>query len=252
MRPHLRGAISRLMIFCLVGWTLAIAMACVLVPRIYRRYGHVIPFVREASWNRTMEQKKAQLGGVPWQDKRPLFVFAGDSHVEMGDWYSLWAGRFAVRNCGLSMAKIEDVEILAGTIADRPVDTVVLMCGVNNLGAKEAVDSCAAKYERLLSTVSDVLQPRRIVVASVMPVQQTYGEQTGSDTNRRIAEFNEKLAAMSTQYRAIFVPVDAVVSNSEGGLKENLTFDGLHLNSLGYAMVAPVLQDVLEKTASQP
>ncbi len=94
--------------FCGTGWLLAVGLLCWAAPRIYHRLISQLPAVQNENWERTLTEKKRELSS-PWQDPRPLIVLAGDSEIELGGWYELFAGGWAVRNCGLSRAKIADV-----------------------------------------------------------------------------------------------------------------------------------------------
>src|SRR6516165_2527263 len=94
-------------IFC-SGWLLAIALACFVLPRAIHRLYLSFPSVQREDFQGALARKKQELG-MPWKDSRPLILMAGDSQIEMGDWYQVLGGSFAVRNCGLSRARISDV-----------------------------------------------------------------------------------------------------------------------------------------------
>src|SRR5215469_7975115 len=127
-----------ILFFC-SGWLLAAVLICYLLPRAAHRFYLTFPSVQHEDWQRAVAQKKQELS-VPWKDTRPLIIMAGDSQIEMGDWYQLLGGSFAVRNCGLSRARISDVTELISAIADRDPKEVVLMCGINNLGIHDSVE----------------------------------------------------------------------------------------------------------------
>src|ERR1035441_10186015 len=109
--------------FCGTGWLLVVVLSCWAAPRVYRRLISHLPTTQQANWNGTLAEKKRELSSK-WQDQRPLIILAGDSQIEFGNWYDLFAGGWAVRNCGLARAKIADVTQLVSAIGDqRPKST---------------------------------------------------------------------------------------------------------------------------------
>ena len=104
-------------LFGCAGWFLAVLLACLILPRIWNRIFLKLPSIQREQWVRVMADKKRELA-LPWRDTRPLIVIAGDSQIELGDWYGLFGGAFAIRNGGLSRAKIEDVTSLVSSLGD--------------------------------------------------------------------------------------------------------------------------------------
>jgi lysophospholipase L1-like esterase len=236
-------------VFCCAGWLFA-AVACLILLRTGNHFLHKLPSVQHDIWTRILAGKKNEFASS-WRDARPLIIMAGDSQVELGDWYGLFAGAFAIRNCGLSQAKIKDVTELVSVIADRDPKMVVLMCGVNNLGRKDAVAACLNDYEQLLSVLHTSIRPQRIIVMSVMPVRETVFDRASHELNRQIVVFDSQLEALSQRHKAEFVNVNPAVTDDHGGLAANLTMDGLHLNREGYKRLAGVLAPLFANT-NQP
>jgi len=225
----------------------AALLACLILPRICNRVFLKLPSVQREQWIRVMTDRKRALA-LPWHDTRPLIVMAGDSQIEFGDWYGLFGGAFAIRNCGLSRAKIEDVTSLVSNLGDPNPKMMVLMCGVNSLNGKNPVSTCISNYMQLLSTVNTSIHPQRLIVLSVMPVRESALDQASHEFNRRIVTFNSELETLCPRYKAEFINVNSVVMDSRGGLAADLTPDGLHLNLDGYRKIAGVLAPVLAKT----
>jgi lysophospholipase L1-like esterase len=229
------------MLFCFAGWALAAMLGLVILPRVYPRLILRLPSIRQDVWNQVVAGRKAALAAAPWRDSRPLHVFAGDSHIEMGNWYELFGGACAVRNCGLSSATIQEVTTLVEAVPDRTPETVVLMCGINNLGRDEPVERCAADYERLLAAAR-ALKPRKIIVLSVMPVRQSPVDQSSRKLNQAVFALDERLEKLCGLHNAVFVNANGAVTNDSGGLAGELTTDGLHLNGRGYLKIAEVIR----------
>ena len=229
---------------CCSGWLLAILLAGAVLPRLYHRLWLTFPSVQNENWTLALDEKKREFA-VRWGDVRPLTIMAGDSQVEQGDWYGLFGGSIAIRNCGLSRAKIGDVTNLISAINDRNPEKIVLQCGVNNLCGGDPVESCIKDYEQLISTSRALLHPRKIIVLSVMPVRESRFDQASRQVNRQIMAFNQKLENTCGRQQAQFVDISRAVAANQGGLSARLTSDGLHLNHEGYQRIAALLVPVL-------
>jgi hypothetical protein len=194
---------------------------------------------RQTRWQRNFHRHKAQISSTLWNGARPLCVLFGDSHVEAGKWDELCHGPYGLRNCGHGGAKIEHIQQIVEAIPDSDIEIAVLMCGINNIGRGEPVDSCFKRFNELLSVTREKLQPRKILVVSVMPLRQTNEQMR--DINAAISELNSRLKAMCLAANATFVDLTGVVAKPDGGLSEKLTSDGLHLNDQGYRAIASTL-----------
>jgi hypothetical protein len=62
-------------VFFGIGWLLAIMLSIWAIPRIYHRLVVRLPAYEKNNWDQALLQKKRELS-LPWQDSRPLIVFA--------------------------------------------------------------------------------------------------------------------------------------------------------------------------------
>lgn len=193
---------------------------------------------RQTRWQRTFQRHKVQIAAEAWTGARPLYLLLGDSHVEGGKWDLLCPGPYGLRNCGHGGAKVRRVHEVLEAIPDRDVEGVLLMCGINNIGRGDSVDGTFEDFKTLLIAIRQELQPKRIVVAAVMPLRR---KPDTSKINANIAEFNRRLKKLCLESNAIFVDVASMVAEPDGGLSQKLTSDGLHLNDRGYRTISPAL-----------
>ena len=238
-------------VFFGIGWLLAIMLSIWAIPRIYHRLVVRLPAYEKNNWDQALSQKKRELS-LPWQDSRPLIIFAGDSEIEFGDWYDLFGGAWAVRNCGLARSKIADVSQLVSVIGQPRPRMAVLMCGVNNFGHGDSRDACVRDYEELLATVRAHLQPEFILVLSVMPVRETPVDRAAQQFNMNIVQFNTELAECCRRHQIQFLDVNPAVIGANGGLADELTEDGLHLNAEGYRRLARIISPQLAALMHSP
>jgi lysophospholipase L1-like esterase len=238
-------------LFCGTGWLLAALLSCWAAPHFYHRLISLLPAVQNENWQQTLAEKKRALA-TAWQDSRPLLILAGDSQIEFGNWYDLFGGAWAVRNCGLARAKIADVTELVSAIGSPHPKTVVLLCGVNNLGANETSAASVREFELLLTAVHTHLQPEAIFVLSVLPVRESAVDHASRQFNLKVKEFNAALAGCCRAHQVRFVNVNAAVADAHGGLAAELTLDGLHLNAEGYRRLAGIIAPQLAPPQHAP
>ena len=238
-------------LFFSAGWLLAILLGFWAAPRVYHRLLMHLPGHQRDNWVQTLAEKQRALSSQ-WLDPRRLIIFAGDSQIEYGNWYDLFAGAWAVRNCGLAASKIADVTQLVSAIGDPHPHTVVLLCGGNNLGHHDNRDACVRDYETLLAAVRTHLQPESILVLSVMPMRESAADHAAHQFNANLVQFNTELATCCRRHQVQFLDVTAAVMGENGGLAEELTGDGLHLNAEGYRRLARIVAPQLTTLMHTP
>jgi lysophospholipase L1-like esterase len=238
--PKLSGGYGWKWLGC-AGWLIAGVLGFWAVPRIYHHFTDGFPALYRGYIGPAVANKKRALLS-PWQDRRPLIILAGDSHIEFGNWYDLFGGARAVRNCGLAGAQVADVTELVSAITDLHPQMIVLMCGVNNfLHGQTGPDQCLKDYELLLATIRARLQPGSILVLSLMPLRESPSERSVHQLNAAINQFNLRLSAFCREHQVVFLDVNPAVSDANGSLAPELTADGLHLNLDGYQRLAAAI-----------
>jgi lysophospholipase L1-like esterase len=233
------------------GWLLWLLLIWQLRDRLRSRMDVWFPLLSPSNqWEQKVEAKMKDLRDIAWQDRRPLVMILGDSQVEMGNWYDLFRGVFSIRNGGLSQAKIQDVTRIAEIISSANPSIVVLFCGINDLGAGSSVEGAFRDYGKLLGRVSSSLGREQVVVVSIMPVSKGRLADGSQGLNARVLNLNAALQNYCAKEGFAYVDVTSAISEN-GMLKEELTWDGLHLNSMGYRQIAariePCLLGVYEK-----
>jgi len=202
-------------------------------------------FGRPTDLSGRISLQRHRLATLIWQDKRPLCLFLGDSQIELGNWYELFSGANALINAGVSMSRVRDVASLIDQGSASKIDTVVLMCGINDLGAGEKPVKVMRDYEQLLDLIAVKIRPRRTIVLSVMPVLISgVNEFRSISLNASVAELNGMLAPMVQSKGAEFLNLTPLVAQGKS-INPKFTFDGLHPNSNGYAVIADALARVL-------
>jgi lysophospholipase L1-like esterase len=128
---------------------------------------------------------------------------------------------------------------------------VHIFAGTNDLGGNTGPETNTEIMDQLTSIV-EVAQANnvKILIASVTPVVNLSGGNVWTDRrpNPQIVALNQSIQALCQQTGAVYVDYyDALVDPTTGAMNVNLTVDGLHPNTAGYALMVPVAQAALAK-----
>jgi len=234
-------------ISCLSGWLLFAILLWYVRQRVFTKAADL--FARsgnEGERTRHVEQACADLSQQPWLDSRDTLVFIGDSHIEMGNWYAMFRGRFSIRNAGISMSRIQDTTTVAESLATVRPKAVVVQCGINNLGNGENIAKCLVDLDRLFKALHRACSSQRVLFLSVMPVVERPLDSNAGIINKRVAELNRELKKRCADEGFYFADITKNIVR-EGGLNPELSQDGLHLNTKGYQAIAPLVGMAIDK-----
>lgn len=171
-------------------------------------------------------------------------VLVGDSLTDRGEWAEMF-GDASLRNRGVAGDTTRDILArLPSIVALRPA-RVLLLAGVNDLGAGEPVAAIAGRYGAILAALREGVPGARIHCQSVLPVRE--GLAPKPITNRLIEELNTAIAREAAARGCAYVDVRSALLDEGGQLAAAFTLDGLHLTGKGYTawagVIAPLLKD---------
>ena len=171
-------------------------------------------------------------------DNMDELSFVGDSEVARWDLQHYFPTRI-VRNYGRSGAGIEYVESLAGQFKEQ---TVVVIIGTNDLHF--LIDGDADQYVARYVEAVMGLGAIRIYLYSIFP--RNFDSDT-VDFNGIIRPLNEKIRSAFAAYETVcYLPVfDDLYSADTESINWQFTYDGLHLNDLGYELITKKLIDCI-------
>jgi len=228
----------------------------------------------DAHFQALLEQKEAQLRQPdrdnlrryaeantklpPPQPGRPRVVFLGDSITDGWRLNEYFPERDFV-NRGISGQVTGEMlgRMKADVIDLRPALLLVL-AGTNDIARGVAVET----VKNNLSMIADLAAPHNIrpLFASLLPVSDYHKEQNPQyeQSKRRppatIREINAWLAGFCRQRNYPYVDYFSATVDASGMFKAELANDGLHPNSTGYRVMAPLALEAIDKalTALQP
>ncbi|MBF4461940.1 MULTISPECIES: GDSL-type esterase/lipase family protein [unclassified Rathayibacter] len=170
-------------------------------------------------------------------------LFVGDSIIQAGPWEE-WLAASTVVNAGVGGATTDDVlERLPELVALAP-DTVVVLVGTNDLAWHRTSEHVVRNIETIVATFRRDLPDVRLLMTSVLP--------RGHDFAPQIREINRHLWQFAPTAHAGYLDLWPVLAGEDGGLLEQYSPDGLHLNEDGYRVWREALGPALEAVLRMP
>lgn len=196
---------------------------------------------RDADERSTMSERSSTDAGRGLQLGKVLFI--GDSIIQAGAWGE-WLTESTVVDEGVGGATTADVVArLAELVAQEP-DTVVLLIGTNDLAWHRTTEHVVRNIETIVATFRRDLPDVRILVTSVLP--------RGHEFAPQIREINRHLWQFAPTAHAGYLDLWPVLAGEDGGLLEQYSPDGLHLNEDGYRAWREALGPALEAVVRMP
>lgn len=164
-------------------------------------------------------------------------VFFGDSITEFlsaGDWY----GEYSVKN-GKEVYNRGIGGDTTNRLFERTRDNVtcikpcavVLLIGTNDIGLGFDSDFISNNIEKTLILLKADCPDCRIILQAIYPVIEGKAEKR---TNRAILDANKKIKALAEKYKTEYLDLTYILSDKNGNLRQEYTYDGLHLSAAGY------------------
>lgn len=173
------------------------------------------------AWNRTLADLYADA------------VFFGDSLTAGGDW-GQWYPYWTCINLGVVGDTVDGLNSRMSQVEMLQPERCFLMIGVNDLNYGASVEITLAGYEQLLGNLAAVSRESGMetYVLSVLPVRE--GETSYATTNAQIRQLNAGIAELAQAQGMTYVDMHDLFADETGMLKEEYSFDGLHLTEAGY------------------
>lgn len=180
-------------------------------------------------------------------------VLVGDSITEIYNYgdlffnYTKKTGQ-AVYNRGISgdtsdrlLERWED-----NVLSIEPRD-IVLLIGTNDLGVGAPIDFTINNIKEIIEITLSKCPYSKLIVESVYPVCKSIDRyMVGRRRNEDIGKLNKQLEMLCGQYEITWLDMTEALATKSGLLKEDFTYDGLHLNAKGFAVVTERLLPCLE------
>jgi lysophospholipase L1-like esterase len=181
-------------------------------------------------------------------------VFFGDSITEFWDLASYFPDKPYI-NRGISGQTTQQmlIRFRADVIALKP-KVVVILAGINDIAGNSGLVTLAM-IEDNYASIAQLAQANQIQVifASVLPIHD-YGsvQQSEGHSPAKIRALNNWLQNYCLENNHIYLDYYNQMLDHKGMLKTDLADDGLHPNSKGYQVMAPLVEFAIEQALQQP
>lgn len=175
-------------------------------------------------------------------------VMLGNSLTRQGEWVELLQNA-RVRNRGINGDHIGGVLDRLDEVVELQPEWLFLMIGINDLLFHEP-EFVIRQYEVLLQRLTGTLPHTRIVVQSLLPVNNEV--RPLGIRNEDIRTVNAALKELTPRYGCRFLDLHPLFTDAQGRLDARFTEDGIHLNGPAYRIWADAVQRVLSEDTSMP
>lgn len=191
-----------------------------------------------------------QLGPPPAGMSRVVFI--GDSITEGWKLERSFPGRPYV-NRGISGQTSSQILLRFRQDAiDLHPKALVILAGTNDLAGNTG-PATLAQIEGNLESMAQLSTANHIAVilCSVLPTVHYWWHPQLPNPAARIAALNHWLEAYAASEHYVYVNYYAAMKDAAGGLRHDLSPDGVHPSPAGYAVMAPLVQAGIDEALKQ-
>ncbi len=160
-------------------------------------------------------------------------LFVGDSITEGAPLYAMFPG-LTQANYGIGWDTSDGVLLRLDQIRRNQPQRIFILIGTNDVNYTDSSERIATNILSIVARLSVDMPDTEIYVTSILP-----REQPG---NAVLAGANAILQDAATDGSYVYLDLASYMKAADGTLRDDLTFDGLHLNVHGYAVWARVLE----------
>ncbi|HZF18984.1 MAG TPA: GDSL-type esterase/lipase family protein [Burkholderiales bacterium] len=174
-----------------------------------------------------------------WLEKKSFFdtfgayasiVMVGDSLTDGAEWREMFPG-VAIVNRGVDSDTTAGVLRRMESIVSARARKAFVMIGINDFREGREVDAVFQDYRGIVSRLEE--SGMKVFVQSTLLCNEAKAEWIScAAIHGKIRDLNGRLAGLASP-NVVFVDINAGLSGA-GGLKPELTYDGVHLNGEGY------------------
>jgi len=130
-------------------------------------------------------------------------------------------------------------------VVDLNPEVVVILAGTNDIAGNTGPSSLGMIMDNLqgMAEIADA-NKIKVVLCSVMPVYD-YPWSPGLNPNIKIPALNKLIEAYANEKGFVYLDYFAAMEDGKAGMREELTYDGVHLTEGGYEYIEPMVQKAI-------
>ena len=168
-------------------------------------------------------------------------VFLGNSITEQGAWTELLENP-KVKNRGIAGDMTEGILERLHTITEAQPAQIFLMIGVNDLISYRP-KQIALNYRKIVRRIQEESPNSKLIVQSILPVNNQV-KNTGI-ANEDIKALNILIQEITSEFGIQYLNLQKLFKDEQGNLKEEFTYDGIHINGTAYLLWKESLKEWL-------
>lgn len=133
-------------------------------------------------------------------------------------------------------------------VIDLSPAAVLILAGTNDLAGNTGLSSLQM-IEDNLQSMSELAKAHgiRVILASLLPVSE-YPWRRGVHPADEIRDLNTWIKSYAKNNGITYLDYYSAMTNAQGGLDATIAPDGVHPNSAGYAIMAPLAEKAIHQT----
>jgi hypothetical protein len=159
-------------------------------------------------------------------------LFIGDSITEGAPLWAMFPG-LPSANYGIGWDTTDGLLLRLGQIRRNQPQRAFILIGTNDLGYQHPAKHIAANIQSVIAQLQPDMPTTKFYVLSILPREPKY--------IAILDEANELLRKQAAAGDYVFLDLASQMKAADGSLREELTYDSLHLNVHGYAVWARAL-----------
>lgn len=211
-------------------------------------------FAKRTEYNPEMATKKCNYTLLNEQYAlKNQTVLLGDSITDFFNYYELFydfcksTGQ-AVYNRGISGDTSDRlVERLYDNVLSIEPKNIVLLIGTNDISRGVPLSVSVQNLEKIITDSKKVCTDVNFVVEAVYPINESMRYRSDKRSNKKINEMNNEFFKICQKHNCVWLDLSEKLSDQQGQLKKEFTFDGLHINAKAYEIIAESVIPLLVK-----
>ena len=182
--------------------------------------------------------------GAAADDGRLRVVMLGDSLTFGGNWASALP-EYHMINLGVSGDTTRNILARLDQVTQAAPNMIFLQAGVNDLAGGRGPEQIMEGHRRIWHKLAETLPSAQLSVISLFPVDGT----RYLGFNGKIKEVNRQMQKMAKEEGLLFIDLYPALTDQDGNLRPDFTFDGLHLQASAYGQWVAAIRPALANAA---
>ena len=135
-------------------------------------------------------------------------------------------------------------------VIDLKPSVVVILAGINDIAGNTGPMKTEETFNNIVSMAEMATSNHiKVILCSVLPAKD-FPWRPGLEPAEKVVKLNAMLKKYVEEHNLVYVDYFSAMDDGENGLRENLGYDGVHPNALGYTIMEPLVEEGIAKALS--